>query len=282
MTRLLSVENLQEVAHVVILGVHLHDDVDVFASRQEALPEVQRNSRLESVVNDYLLVIRLVVLSIVHRLDDTALGYTHVNLCGGLLEGDPNQLIVALLQQLQRVFVSHLDRFEATQDLSVHDSQVIVHSLVEHHVVQLSVDLLSNCTQLLDLVIIDVRNDLLDFFETVLFRQLDEQGVHEVDDLRIVVVNAKVEAVEQGHRILPDVVVVLSDEADDLLVGLDALIRLRSTEAVSLLEPVSDLMVEVYFLAELLQVLLTHLIVPCTHLLGRLLWLLVAIRPSTK
>ena len=73
-----------------------------------------------------------------------------------LLKSKSDELIVSLLQELQGVFVSQLDELELSQDLGVDDSQIIIDGLVEDHVIYMSVDLFSDCSNPFNTVDIDV------------------------------------------------------------------------------------------------------------------------------
>lgn len=62
---------------------------------------------------------------------------------------------------MQGVLVSQLDESQLSEDLGVHDSQVIVDSLIENHVIDHRVDLLSDGSDPLDTVDIDVLQELV-------------------------------------------------------------------------------------------------------------------------
>ena len=57
--------DFQEMAHIVVLTVHLKDEVDLFCGGKEALPIVHSDTRLNGVVDQDLLVESLCVLPII-------------------------------------------------------------------------------------------------------------------------------------------------------------------------------------------------------------------------
>ena len=69
---------------------------------------------------------------------------SETQLRGVLLEGKLDKLVVPLIQELESIFISHLDEPQLSEDLSVHDSQVIVNSLIEDHVVNDGVNLFTH------------------------------------------------------------------------------------------------------------------------------------------
>lgn len=78
-----------------------------------------------------------------------------------------------MVKQLQSIFVSHLDKSALSQDLRVNNSEVIVDGLIENHVVHELVYLLSDRSDFLDSVDIDILKQLVNL---VVLRYLLDQS----------------------------------------------------------------------------------------------------------
>jgi len=90
---------------------------------------------------------------------------------------------------------------------------------------------------------------------------LDDQSSQELDKVRVIVVNAEVEAIEEGERVLLDVVGVFTDDFDDFKVHGISLLWLLFSQAIALLEPVGNFVMEVDLLPEFSKVLVADLVI---------------------
>jgi len=139
-----------------------------------------------------------------------------------LLKAELNQLVVALVQQLKGILVSELDEPQLLEDLGVDYSEVVVDSLVEHHVVDVLVDLLTDLTKALNAMDINQLQQPVDLLSRA--EPLDECS-EELDEVFIMEEDAEVQAVEERHRVLLDVPGELSYTVDNLKV--EVLLPLR-------------------------------------------------------
>ena len=103
----------------------------------------------------------------------------HVKFCGHLIESKSNDLIISLLKELLGILVSQLDEPELSQNLCINDSEVIINCLVEDHVVDMGVDDLTDCSNSLDTVYIDVLEHLVNSLRLIL--ELVDQCSQELD-----------------------------------------------------------------------------------------------------
>jgi len=133
-------------------------------------------------------------------------------------EGDTNEIIISLHKHVFSIGVSELNDTELSQNLSKDNSELIINGLVENHMVNESIDCFSNSSQSFNTVNIDMLEELIDLSWTI--RHLLNQGSHELYQVRVVVVDAEVEAVEKGHLVLINIIRVLCDNINDLLVQL--------------------------------------------------------------
>ena len=138
--------------------------------------------------------------------------------------------------------VSQLHELELSNNLRVDDPQVIVNSLVEHHVIHNLVHLLPHSSKLVDSVQVDPLQQFVCF--GVCFCSLN-QTPNELDYPLILVINAEVEAEKQNEWVLLDESRVLTDTIDDFHVQEHPLFGHLFSQAVCLLEPVGELVVEV-------------------------------------
>ena len=67
------IQNFNEVAHVVVLGVHLHHNHLFGLGDEEAVSEVKSDPTFQSIVDDYLLIVRLVILPVLMSLNQGVL-----------------------------------------------------------------------------------------------------------------------------------------------------------------------------------------------------------------
>ena len=88
------------------------------------------------------------------------------------------ELIISLVQKLKGIIVSHLDKFQLTENLSVNDSQVIIYSLVEDHMIYYSVDLVTNCSESFDTIDINVLQKSINFLVIVNFMDESSQKLN--------------------------------------------------------------------------------------------------------
>lgn len=162
MSDLLKV-NFQKVAHVVVFTVHFQNEVDLFCRTEEALSIILSDTGLDGIVNENLFIEGLSVLSVILGLQAEALlvELIHVEFCGHFIEGKSNDLIISLLKKLLSILISQLDEPELSQNLCIHDSEVIINCLVEDHVVNMSIDDLTNCSNSLDTVYINILQHLI-------------------------------------------------------------------------------------------------------------------------
>ena len=132
-----------------------------------------------------------------------------------------------------------------SDDLRVNDFEVIVHSLVENHVVNNLIQMVTFGPQPVYAIDIDVLKELIYLGMRVDF--LDELP-QELNHLLILVVNTEEEAVEQSDWLLLNEVFVLLDTFDDILVELSSGIAIiLLCKSIGFLKPVSDLVMEVDF-----------------------------------
>ena len=125
--------------------------------------------------------------------------------------------------------------------------------------VHLVVDHLANGSQSLDAVDVDLLQEIGNQSE-LLFHLIDECS-QELNEVWIVKVDAKIEAVKKSERILLDIVTVFTDNIDDLLIELILSILLLLDQSIRLFKSVKSLMMKVDFLSELRQVVLLYLVV---------------------
>lgn len=148
----------QEVINIVILAVHIENEVYFFGGDQEPLSVILSDSGLDEEVNQYLLIKGLVVVPVPIRLQMVQLVLILVlnHFYCLLFERQLYQLVVTLLQKLQRIFVSQLNCAKLSQDLRVNYPQVVIHGLVKYFVIYLVVDHLANGPQALNSIQINL------------------------------------------------------------------------------------------------------------------------------
>ena len=162
MSNVLKVD-FQEVAHVVIFTVHFQNEVDLFCCTEEAFSIILSDTGLDGIVNENLFIEGLSVLSVVLGLqaDTLLVELIHVEFCGHLIESKSDDFVISLLEELLSILISQLDEPELSQNLCIHDSEVIINCLVEDHVVNMSIDDLTNCSNSLDTVYINILQHLI-------------------------------------------------------------------------------------------------------------------------
>lgn len=185
--------HLRELVVVVLLAVHLEDDVDVLWRDQEPLAVVLGNTGLNVVVDDDLLIVGLVVLSVTLALEDgfsleLVAELVDVDLGRILVEGRPDDLIVSCVQQVHGVTVTKLHESQMAKDRGIYDSQVVVDCLVEDHVVDKLVHLLTGLSKLVDSVDI---NELEELFNLLVWWDSFYEESDEVEQLVVLEVDAE-------------------------------------------------------------------------------------------
>ena len=169
MSNVLKVD-FQEVAHVVIFTVHFQNEVDLFCCTEEAFSIILSDTGLDGIVNENLFIEGLSVLSVVLGLqaDTLLVELIHVEFCGHLIESKSDDFVISLLEELLSILISQLDEPELSQNLCIHDSEVIINCLVEDHVVNMSIDDLTNCSNSLDTVYINILQHLINPLRLIL------------------------------------------------------------------------------------------------------------------
>jgi len=202
---------------VVFLAVHFEHDIDVFCRLDEALSEVLGNSFLNIVVDDDLLVVSLVIAAVSRTLHGQhhIVELLEIHLRNIISESHLDQLIIPTLEEMEGILVSELDEPQLVHYLLIHDSQIVVDSLVEYHVVNELVDGLQLSTEAFNPVDID---ELEESIVALNRSELVDQHPKELHQVWVVVVDAEVEAVEQGHWVLLEVVRMLANALDDVKV----------------------------------------------------------------
>ena len=246
--------DFQEVAHVIVFAVHFQNEVDLFCCTEEAFSIILSDTGLDGIVNENLFIEGLSVLSVVLGLQADALlvELVHVEFCGHLIESKSDDFIVSLLQELLSILVSQLDEPELSQNLCIHDSEVIVNCLVEDHVVNVGVDDLTNCSDSLDAVYINILEHLIDPLWLIL--ELVNECSQEFYQVGIVIVHTEVKTVEESHLVFLDVVGMLIDNVDDLKVQGLFLLWLLLSKSVGLFITIGNFVMEIHFFSELCEV----------------------------
>jgi hypothetical protein len=88
-----------------------------------------------------------------------------------------------------------LDEPALSQDLGVDNSEVIVHGLIEYHMVNKLVDLLSNCSDLFNTVDINEFEQLVDLLMAM---NLVDQRAKEFNKILVLVINTEEKAVKES------------------------------------------------------------------------------------
>jgi hypothetical protein len=200
----------QKVLVVVLLRIHFKHLMDLVSSNQEPLSVVKCNSFVNSVVNQQLLKEGLVVLSVGPGLQSFLLAIFSKSFdsefSGELLERNPYQVIIPGLEQMKSISVSHLYEFQFPEDLGVTDSQVVIDSLIKDHVINLGVDVLAHCPEPIESMVIDVLQHQVYHFMLLSKSDFLDQSLQKCDNVAVFVVNAEIEAVENGHGLVFNVV----------------------------------------------------------------------------
>ena len=160
---------LDKLLIVVLLTVHIEHDVDVFSRNEEPLSVVLSDSLFDCVVDHNLFVVGLVIPPVSTRFERECFReeQQQVHLGRVPLEREPDELVVPLGQELERILISQLDEPALPEDLRVHYAQVVVDGLVEDHVVHQRVDLLTDRSDLLNAVHVDELQELVDLLVAV-------------------------------------------------------------------------------------------------------------------
>jgi hypothetical protein len=141
---------------------------------------------------------------------------------------------------------------QLSQDLAVHDSEVIVDSLVENHVINNLIDLFSNCSDLVDSFLINLLQQSVDLF--IIFNLID-QVTKKTEEFFVLKIDAKEEEVEKSHGVCFYEICMLTDTFNDFEVqGCFSFLDFFA-KAVCLFKSICNLMVEVYFMLKLVVVL---------------------------
>lgn len=90
----------EEIVDIIILSVHIQDEVDVFCTDQKSFSVILSHSRFHRKVNEDFFKESLVVLSISLRLESE---WFFIEICDlqlndRFLEGESNEIVVPLLQ----------------------------------------------------------------------------------------------------------------------------------------------------------------------------------------
>ena len=105
--------------NVIVLAVHVEDQVDFFGGHEEPLSIIEGHTRFNKEVNEDLLIISLVVIPIPMRFHVIQLLLVLViHYLGNLfIKRYPNQLIIPLFEKFECVPVSQLNLSELFQNL---------------------------------------------------------------------------------------------------------------------------------------------------------------------
>ena len=200
---------LHEWSNIVFLAVHLEDDEDILGGNQELLSIVLCNSCLNKVLvgqwilacDDDFLVVCLVVVSVSSALHWETLfeKVGQIDLGTLLFEGQANQLVVSVGQQVHGINISHLNESKLSKDLGVDDSEVVVYGLVEDHVVDKTINLLTNGPYLFNIILL---NKLKKLSYLINHWHFVNDALKELNEISVVVVDTEEQAVKDGHRVL--------------------------------------------------------------------------------
>ena len=113
------------------------------------------------------------------------------------------------------ILISHLKKLQLSKNLTIHNPKVVINGLIENHVVDHLVDLLANCSDLFDSILIDVLEETVDLFVGVDF--VDE-FTEELNEILVLEIDAKEEAVEESHGVCFNVISMFDDALDDIVV----------------------------------------------------------------
>lgn len=105
---------------------------------------------------------------------------------------------------MQGIFVSELNELQLSHNLRKDNSEIVIYSLIEGHVVNVGVDALSNSSDSFDSMRVNVIKKLVYSYWSIL--NLGNECSQEFNHIRILVIDTEVEAVEESHGVLFDVI----------------------------------------------------------------------------
>jgi hypothetical protein len=211
-----------KVLQEVFFGVHLQHLVDSLLVKQKPLSVVLGHSRVDLVlhVQKYFLEVGRVVSSVAvtnGHADFTE--FSEVNFEGEFLEHYPDEFVVSGLQQPLGVLISQLHESQFADNLAVDHSQLVVHRLVEHHMVDSLVNALAcrpDSLESIEVDSIEQQVELLGLSHVLEVSHLGAESPDELDDEGVVEVDAEVETVEQHEWVVVDVVGELTQQLNYL------------------------------------------------------------------
>ena len=107
------------------------------------------------------------------------------------------------------VYVSQLDVLHRIDKLGVHEPKFVVESLVHGNMKNQSREVVALPPQPFYAIDVDVPQQLIDFLRQMGLFYLADEGSQDDDYLWVIVEDAEVEAVEEGHRVVVDVLAVV-------------------------------------------------------------------------
>lgn len=147
--------------------------------------------------------------------------------------------------------------------MGVDNAEIVIDGLVEDHVVNVGVYYFTHCAQSFDTVYVDVLEDLV-YFVRPHFNFVDKHS-KEFNNLWVLEVNTKIQAVKEGHGIQLYVVTVFRYDLNDFLVQLLLFVRLFLSQAIGLFKAIEGLVMEVDLSTELHEVLILDVLVDVEH-----------------
>ena len=78
-----------------------------------------------------------------------------------LFKGKTDQFVVSGFEEMKCINISHHDHLELTKNLSINDSEIIINSLEEDHMVDMNVEWVSNSSQSINTIFRNVFHDLI-------------------------------------------------------------------------------------------------------------------------
>ena len=166
---------------------------------------------------------------------------------------------------MECINVSHHDHFKLAKDLSINNSEIIINCLKENHVVNVHIEWITDSSESFDAVFLNVFHDFFDLIWLVISRHLFDQDFEKFDKLWVVVVNTEIEAVKQSHGILFQVLSMLENDVGDLVVEFLLLQGHFLAKSVCLFKSVSNLVMEINLLSELLEVVFLDFFIHFVH-----------------
>ena len=107
------------------------------------------------------------------------------------------------------VSISYLNELKLSKNLSIYDTELVIHGLVENHVVDMLVQWVTRQSKTANSILFNDFQKFIDFLWGIC--EFLYQNFEEFNNFWIVIVNTKIEAVEESHWILFDVRIMLTN-----------------------------------------------------------------------